>query len=776
MLMIDNMDLPIPHKVSVYNDVMHTWIQALTVVEKLVSGVAQSVTTGEALLGLSAWHIYPDLCVTGQRTTFVEQKDHLVTKGGIVTLGLQEHRDRDPTGILWSMPLAHLRYYGGAVSTQRTLSSKSSKVSFDRIVLVAMGSAMTVWIHPDSEIKSAMRFFIAYSDLYDFGQAVESKRLLWPKMLAEQARKVLSADQAEFQDMARLIDLGRRRYGGFLAPDKEHPRAFFGLTDPNWCIRLLYLPDQAIFTMRSMVKFLPVNLDYAFIRHAHPNLNEFSMIEYASISQIRASGGFVYHRWITMPEGCWDNDCFSMVLDRARYIKEVLGELCGLIEHEELFCEICPAGDAGAMSSFFPRVIARGHDKSLAFWSNLEFRCTMKEERECVMWLKKDHINILSALEDLYRRLDYESLLGNDDSRIHLYVRRQPGLNWSQIKLPVDFVTKALETQIEELPHTSTYFDQPLPVYLELEKELYHNSLDNLAAAQTVFKKLPNAEIDLAVISRCLSEAKWAKDHNPFDDVLMSRASTVACICMFESGELDLDPEDLEDVVAVSSSNNLYASEVLSCDPSDCPPPYAFRHVIGNIGRPGLVLLLSPRKTMLREPDLESWEMVNHAPFDGKFEDNFASTSLHLSLTGYEQPVNINDHGDRDSVVHFAEAVVSAHDRGVWHADLDLLRLTKRTWSRISPGDCPHHGGDRADYSLVADLISIDSWYEVLDPPRTPAVVRSQSNWIARLALASIPLPEKHELAITSGTPCCACLDRHRSQVAQRNKNAVFLC
>ena len=142
MLIIDKTDLPIPRKASLYTDVMHTWTQALMVTENLVSGVAQSVNTGEALLGLSAWHIYPDIYAIGHRTTIIEQKDHLVTKGGIVTLGLQEHRERDDTGITWSMPLAHRRYYGGAVSSQRTLGFKITKVFFDRIVLVVMGSAM----------------------------------------------------------------------------------------------------------------------------------------------------------------------------------------------------------------------------------------------------------------------------------------------------------------------------------------------------------------------------------------------------------------------------------------------------------------------------------------------------------------------------------------------------------------------------------------------------------------------------------------------------------
>lgn len=48
MLIIDDMHLPIPRKASVYDDVMHTWTQALTVAENLVSGVAQSMNTGES--------------------------------------------------------------------------------------------------------------------------------------------------------------------------------------------------------------------------------------------------------------------------------------------------------------------------------------------------------------------------------------------------------------------------------------------------------------------------------------------------------------------------------------------------------------------------------------------------------------------------------------------------------------------------------------------------------------------------------------------------------
>ena len=157
----------------------------------------------------------------------------------------------------------------------------------------------------------------------------------------------------------------------------------------------------------------------------------------------------------------------------------------------------------------------------------------------------------------------------------------------------------------------------------------------------------------------------------------------MACVCMIESGGFNLQPEDLEDVSALSYCKDHCGAEILFCDPSEGLPAHILRHVIGNVKRPGPVFLPSPRNTILRGLVLENWDMVNHAPFDGKIEDNFSSTSLHLSLTGYERPVKVHGHGKRDSIVYFVEVVASVHDRGVWYTDLDLLPLAKRKWSRI---------------------------------------------------------------------------------------------
>ena len=58
MLIIDNIDLPMPAKPTLYDDVMNVWINAMRMLENLVSGMAQSVVSGEVLLGLSGMWLF----------------------------------------------------------------------------------------------------------------------------------------------------------------------------------------------------------------------------------------------------------------------------------------------------------------------------------------------------------------------------------------------------------------------------------------------------------------------------------------------------------------------------------------------------------------------------------------------------------------------------------------------------------------------------------------------------------------------------------------------
>ena len=133
MLIIDNLDFTMPQKPTLYDDVMNVWTKAMLMLDNLVSGIAQSVASGEALLGLSAWHLYPDMCVAGctagNSTMLIEQEDGLLMEGGILTVGLGQGRTKLHTGISWSIPLAHLRFYGRPVECCQTLNSATTRVS-----------------------------------------------------------------------------------------------------------------------------------------------------------------------------------------------------------------------------------------------------------------------------------------------------------------------------------------------------------------------------------------------------------------------------------------------------------------------------------------------------------------------------------------------------------------------------------------------------------------------------------------------------------------------
>lgn len=94
---------------------MTTWRNALQAMNDLVQGKPLRVQDPDVLCGLSSWHLYPDLSVQHSTTTSVKQSDPLIKRGGIITLGLLEGSAGSKEGIYWSLPLAHLRFYGDPV-------------------------------------------------------------------------------------------------------------------------------------------------------------------------------------------------------------------------------------------------------------------------------------------------------------------------------------------------------------------------------------------------------------------------------------------------------------------------------------------------------------------------------------------------------------------------------------------------------------------------------------------------------------------------------------
>jgi hypothetical protein len=124
---------------------MKSWVVAMSAMEDLISGKPQRIQSGALLLALSAWHLYPDMSVQSSVPRFVEQHDHLVSPRGIITIGLQNKPNHADQGVYWSLPLAHLRYYGRPVTTTRHAGIDQTQVSFDQFLCLAFGSLLSTW-------------------------------------------------------------------------------------------------------------------------------------------------------------------------------------------------------------------------------------------------------------------------------------------------------------------------------------------------------------------------------------------------------------------------------------------------------------------------------------------------------------------------------------------------------------------------------------------------------------------------------------------------------
>lgn len=133
--------------------------------ENLVSGIAQAVQDGAAVLGLASWHIYPDMVVLGSENPNMVMNDTAVTPGGVLTVGLQrpgaECGLESECGIYWSLSLAHLRYYGHPVLKHQELNSDTSRLSFGQFSQAVFGCIIGNWGFTQSHIPLAVDMILA---------------------------------------------------------------------------------------------------------------------------------------------------------------------------------------------------------------------------------------------------------------------------------------------------------------------------------------------------------------------------------------------------------------------------------------------------------------------------------------------------------------------------------------------------------------------------------------------------------------------------------------
>ena len=304
-----------------------------------------------------------------------------------------------------------------------------------------------------------------------------------------------------------------------------------------------------------------------------------------------------------------------------------------------------------------------------------------------------------------------------------------------------------------------------------------------MSFASKVYRLLPSATINIDALKRPISKTCWANRTSallqtgglglgPFNDVLgeqhiplmnglsgeslgessSERDLAYPCVAYLESGYCDIEPSHLVGVIALSSADSLYSaipvstyccafdvancSQKLLCDPYESPGPYELKQIQGNIGRAGITMLVPPQEPMLREYDPNAWPVISTSSFNGQPEDHFAQTTVHLSFTDYNSPLYDGVRGGQDSQVSLLETVVSIHDRGAWVGDIDVLSATRDglVQKLLPPQGCAHESG----VTPANEMLSIESWDEILEPPIDSMVVRANGNWIARLAATAV--------------------------------------
>jgi hypothetical protein len=133
------MQTPVNKETETYSSVISAWKNALIQMEGLINGVSQEAQGGDIILGLSAWHLFPDLMIAAPLPTPVRRHDPIFTHGGVLTIGLVNPKTED-RGVHWSLPLAHLQHYGVPVGSLRSIdSNERSRISTSELCFTRVG-------------------------------------------------------------------------------------------------------------------------------------------------------------------------------------------------------------------------------------------------------------------------------------------------------------------------------------------------------------------------------------------------------------------------------------------------------------------------------------------------------------------------------------------------------------------------------------------------------------------------------------------------------------
>lgn len=718
----------------------------------LIQGRTLRIQDADVLLGLSSWHLYPDLAVQTAKSQFVKQSDPLIKHGGIITLGLLKGSTDNTDGIYWSLPLAHLRFYGDPIVSTGCAGFIGSQVSLQQFLCVILGDILDTWnvMSHDWELTFKLIIVIAecLSDETDSEIHMTQSQLYdefrWIHPLASAANFFLQSSGTDRQNLRRLIKYGQRHCSKFIIPSDEPLPLLFGL-----CKLELLLSSWERFGIPSAGRT-------HILRHYLENTYGNSGVLTDAIIETGDAASTTIWYIDLYPENRQTKKDLHEPYDISEFLAEPVQD--EVEDENSQAVSHCSVPSKRKFIEDDPISLQEETSKPPLVWSipSLQARRRVSDTDEAFALLppgpNEDPIEFqFFCGVPLMTAVYVQNYTQDFDRPI------SPSIRLSDLH---DFLEQGIITrcQLRTLITGSDFY--------KLRTELHRSfsSLNHISLLEEVYLQLSGAKIDLHSASKPIRHLAWLK--NLPKDQHLPPENVFSCITYFETGYLNLEPASLKDCLALSCNDSLYVSSRLLMDPFEIRPKIAVTRMIGNIGKPGVSLLVSPANPRVLQLGPESWKVVAHDPFDGSVQDCFTSTSLHLSLTGYELDMVSEDSGSkgaRDPDARIIEATISLHDRGKWIADLDILNADKEWKKTVQHRGCIHTSEEKLDTSHLPPLVSVENWYEFLDKPPSSCIVHTHKNSMARLATMSLAFQMSQRFFVVPPDTCWKCVASHYS-------------
>ena len=275
LLIIGNLDRSVNSKPLLYDSVIKAWTTGMAGLEALLQGSPLQLQSGDMLLGLLSWHLYPDLnIILDSIPKMVHQKDGLVPESGILTIGLHGHTGAQTSakGLQWSLPLAHLRFYGEPVKRTSSVTSQGSRISLLEFNMTALGCILGGWQVEDRKLEDVIGWISKLAKLLRplLTLLAPGVKDSWLQIIGETAEAFLSSKDLDRKLFSQLLNLGRNRSSVIERPLLP----YFGLCEINNAVAIAKDVENKIKLLRGHTAAAGISSEHALIRYVSDDTNE----------------------------------------------------------------------------------------------------------------------------------------------------------------------------------------------------------------------------------------------------------------------------------------------------------------------------------------------------------------------------------------------------------------------------------------------------------------------------------------------------------------------